>query len=375
MKARSPIGAAAAVALGYLLLLAARTDALLPGHVNWAKPWDHQKYLFMAGHPLDLRLAPFSWRLAGPLLAGALPFSTSTSFRVVGFVAVWATAVAMFVLLRRLGMDGVLAGAGMLLFLSVGWATGYLLYNFWLPDGLAFLCVVVVAVAAVDRRPLLFAAVLVAGVLVKEQVLLAAPLWWSFGPDRRRFVEAGLLAAPAIAVLAAVRVLLPSGNEDAGYLAALPFGLNAYDALPSDPASLYEKFSPVREGYPWLVAEWSVQVFGTLLPLSLAAWQENLRALARWWPLAVLALAQPLLASNTHRLVVLAFPVVVVTATQGLGALRDRFGPWLLALPVALLALDVAAPRNTSRLLLETAVVAGAAAFAALAARNGRMHT
>ena len=361
----------------YLLLLLARTDVLLPGHPNWTRPWDHQKYLLMAEQPFELRIAPFSWRVLGPLLSWVLPFPTTTSARVVGFVALWATAVAVFVLLRRLGFDDLAAGAGMLLLLTVGWATGYLLYNFWLPDGLALLCVVVLAIAAVDRRPLLFAAVLVVGVLAKEQVLLAAPLWWSLTTERlvdwRRLGQAALLAAPAVAVLVAVRLLLPAGNEDAAYLASLPIDLNAYDTLPSDPVSLYEKFQPVRQGYPWLVAEWSVQVFGPLLLLALAAPRRSLDVLLRWSPLVVLALLQPLLASNTHRLVVLAVPAVVVMATTGLDALRDRVGTAVLSAPAALLVLDLVAPRNTSRLLVEAAVLVAAIGIARVAGADGRM--
>jgi hypothetical protein len=212
--------------------------------------------------------------------------------------------------------------------------------------------------------------VLVAGVLVKEQVLLAAPLWWSFEPDWRRLRETALLVAPGAVVLVAVRLLLPAGNEDPSYLASLPIGLNAYDTLPSDPVSLARKFAPARSWGDLLLP---VEVFGPLMLLSLAAWRENLRTLGRWWPLVVLALAQPLLASNTHRLVVLAFPVVVVMATQGLGALRDRFGPWVLALPIALLVVDLVWPRNTSRVLVESAVVVAAGAFARLLGRDGRM--
>jgi hypothetical protein len=332
----------------------------------------------MAEHPFDLRISPFSSRIVEPLLAGALPFSTTTSFRILGFLALWAAAVAMFVLLRRLVGDDLVAGAGMLLFLSVGWATGYLLYNFWLPDGIAILCIVVLALAAVDRRPVLFAVVLVVGALTKEQVLLAAPLWWTLTADRlpdwRRLGEAVLLAAPAFLAFVAVRLLLPAGNDDAAYVASLPIALNAWDTLPSDPRSLYETFSPVRPRYWWLAAEWTGQVFGSLLVLGLAAPRRNIVTLLRWSPLVAGALLQPLLAANTHRLVVLAVPAAVVVATQGLQALRGRFGTAVLVAPVALLVLDLAGPRLNSRLLLDTAVLVAAGGIAIGLRRDGRMH-
>ena len=331
--ARAPLLVAGAIAVGYLLLLGAVVDPLLPGHANWDKPWDHQKYLAMAEQPLDLRIAPFSWRLIGPLIAGILPFSISTSFRVIAFLALWLTAVAMFVLLRRLGHRDVLAAVGMLLFLSLWWVTGYPLYNFWLPDVLVYLSVLVLAIAVVDRRPVLFAVVLVVCVLAKEQVLIAAPLWYGLSTrrllDGRRLGEMVMVALPAFVLLVAVRIVLPAGNTDSAYIAQLGLTLNVYDHLPPDPQVLFQKFGTLRlPTYGVLAQEWTLNAFGVLPLLGLATMRRSAVTVARWAPFLALVYAQPLLASNTTRLIALAFPVTVIVAVDGLAAIQRR-----LALP------------------------------------------
>src|SRR6476620_11084421 len=212
---RARLGLASTVALGWVLALVAKTQPLLPGHPNWSKPWDHQKYAALAAHPFDMPVTPFRWRLLVPLMARALPFGEAMSFRVLTILAVWLTAVAMFVLLRRVGFDDRLAGAGMLLFLTFGWLTGYPLYNIWLPDAMVCLVIVLLAIAALDRRPVRFAVLLLIGALMKEQALIAAPLWYTLTTDRlvdrRRVLTTALLSLPALIALGGLHLLLPAG--------------------------------------------------------------------------------------------------------------------------------------------------------------------
>ena len=375
--ARAPLFVAGALALGYLLLLGTVVDPLLPGHGNWDKPWDHQKYLAMAEQPLDLRIAPFSWRLLGPLIAGILPFSISTSFRITASLAVWLTAVAMFVLLRRLGHRDVLATVGMLLCLSLWWVAGYPLYNFWLPDALVYLSVLVLAIAAGDRRPVLFAIVLVVGVLAKEQVLIAAPLWYGLRTGRlfdgRRLAEMVAVAFPALVLLVAVRIILPAGNTDPAYLAQLGLALNVYDQLPPDPQVLFQKFGTLRlPAYRVLTQEWTSNAFGVLPLLGLAALPRSLVTLARWAPFIVLVYAQPMLAANTTRLIALAFPVIVILAVDGLAAIQNRLALpdlSLLAGAGSLLGGDLLAGSRTGAPVHEALLLAVTMASAAVLAR------
>lgn len=372
---RRELAVVAGVALAVTVLILLRNQPLAPGHENWLRPWDHRKYLFMAEHPFSLRLAPFSWRLLGPWLAGLLPVAPLVAFRSIAFVSIWLTAVVLHVLLRRQGHPPHLAAGGMLAFLSVGWATGYPLYNSWLPDALAFLVVALAVLAARDQRPVAFAALLVVGVLARETVLFVAPLWYGLNVakpvDRHRLVETIGLAVPAVVVGLAVRLLLPAANTDAAYVASLGMPLNAWDRLPADPVSLFEVFGePLRlPALPALVPAWIVGVFGTLPLLAAAAGRRALVTLLRWSPFLLLVLAQPLFAANTLRLVALAFPAVVVVATDGLAALerRLRLSPAaVVAIPLSLVAADLAVPGNAVWFVPELLLVGGLLALGAL---------
>jgi len=362
------LGLAVGLALTITLLVLLQNDPLVAGHPNWSRPWDHQKYLFMAEHPFELRLAPFSWRILGPFVAGLLPFGLAASFRLVAVASVAGTAVVLFVLLRRRGHAPHLALAGMLAFLSIGWVTGYPLYNSWLPDALAFLFVALAVLAAHERRPVAFAAVLVAGVLTRETVLFVAPLWYGLHAarliDRKLLAQAVGLALPALAAVVAVRLALPADNTDPSYLAELDLSLNEWDTRSTDPLSLFELFGePVRlRWWPVLVSAWVGGAFDTLPLLALFAWRRNLVTALRWSPFLVLVAAQPLFAANTFRLIALAFPLVVIVAVDGLAALQRRLGlddAWVVAVPGALVVADLLVPGNAIWLVPELFLVAG----------------
>lgn len=330
------------------MALAAKTHALLPGQPNWSKPWDHEKYRALASHPFDMPVAPFRWRLLVPLMARALPFDTATSFQVLSIGAVWLTAVAMFVLLRRIGFDDCLAGAGMLLFLTFGWLTGYPLYDVWLPDAMVCLVIVVLAIAALDRRPVLFAVLLVLGALMKEQALIAAPLWYTLNTDRlldrRRLVMTTLLCLPAVVALGGVHLLLPAEPITATDAARTGIHLNQWDLLPQNPSVLFATFGQPRLAtYPLLAVNWTIGAFGTAALLALCAARKNARVAARWLPFLALIYLQPLFASNTKRLIALAFPVMVIMALNGIIELRARLRlhpSVVLAIPAVLLVPD-----------------------------------
>lgn len=311
-----------------LLALVGQVDVLDETHRNWPKPWDHQKYGYMADHPFDLRLSPFGWRILGPLLASVLPVANDVAFRIVGFSALWGTSIMVFLLGRRARFSDAASACGSLVYLGTWWSTGYLLYNPWLPDALAFLVVAVLALLAMDRKAWQFAAVLVVGVLVKEQVLLAVPLWWTLSEKPRNWrplLQAGALALPALVVIACVRFGLPARNSDPSHIRALGLDLNAYDRLPQDQKVLFEKFGRDRlEDLPAHVFDWTRVVFGTWPLLGLVDLRRAGMVLLRWSPFLAGVYAQTLVASNTHRLVALAFPVVALLVAGGVDRLRER---------------------------------------------------
>ncbi|HVP13219.1 MAG TPA: hypothetical protein VMV94_18740, partial [Phycisphaerae bacterium] len=110
-------------------------------------------------------------------MAKVLPFKTQTNFLVITFASLWATGLGMYWLARALGKSRVLAMFAMLTFFSVGWATKYAVFDFWLPDPAALAITTLAMCCLLTRRPAAFAVLLVLGALVKESVLFVAPLW------------------------------------------------------------------------------------------------------------------------------------------------------------------------------------------------------
>lgn len=119
-----------------------RTDFLIQSHPDFAKPWDHHKYIYMAEHPFQFHVPPFCWRILYPLCAYLLPFSLQTSFLVLSFISVWFSGILLFFLLTKLDLTPPTSIIGMLMFYSSSWATKWLLFDFWIPDGMYLLLLI-----------------------------------------------------------------------------------------------------------------------------------------------------------------------------------------------------------------------------------------
>ena len=318
----------ASLALGLLWM---RTDHLTPGHPWWSFPGDHHIYLFMSEQPVgSLHLAPWGWRILNPWLAGLLPGSEQFGFQVVCLVSLIVCAVCVHRTCLVLGFDRRLALCGFLLFISLSFATKYVMFDFWLADPLAFAFVALAVLLAVEQRPLGFAICLAVGVLAKESVLFAAPLLYTFGAERpldRRAMRRVIVAtAPALMVLLALRIAIPAWNGQP-YALGLPHLIAAnartvpdYSALAVAPEVLARRVSELPATLVRVVS-----AFGLLVGVLPLLGGGRARALAaRFAPFLVLAALQLVFAHNTERLLVLAFPAVIPLALCGLQALRAR---------------------------------------------------
>jgi len=169
------------VVFGFALLLTEalwlRTARLTIGSRAFGRAGDHHVYLLMATtHAFSFHIAPYCWRVVVPLAARSLPFDAQTDFEVIAFAAVSLTGAAVYFLVARLGFSPARAGASMVLYFSLGWATKYNLRDFWLTDGAAILFVVLALLCLLTRRWALLTLVLAVGVAVKESVIFVAPL-------------------------------------------------------------------------------------------------------------------------------------------------------------------------------------------------------
>lgn len=318
------LGSAGLMALAWL-----RTDHLVPAHPWWTFPGDHHIYLYMAEHPVgDLHLAPWGWRILEPAIVRVLPGSPLAGFQIVSVASLTVAATCVYLICRELGFDRWLAACGLLLFASLSFATKYLMFDFWLTDPLAFAAVALAVLFAVQDRIVPFAICLAAGVLAKESVLFAAPLIYTFHATRPIDVPAlrrAILAiAPAVLLLVAVRIAIPAWNGQP-YAAALPapIAANARTVPDYSALAIVRDTMSGRDLWGTLVA--TVSSFGLLVGLLPFLGGPQARRLAlRTSPFLLLVLLQLVFARNTQRLVVLAFPVVVPLAVDGLATLRRR---------------------------------------------------
>jgi hypothetical protein len=343
---------------------------VVPGHPNYPKPWDHHKYIWMAtDDPLDFHVAPFCWRVLVPALAKALPFDLEWSFFLIAFAGVWMTGVVVYCLALRWLSSPSYGLVALLMWVSLGWAGKLVLRNFWLPDSLAFFFVALAVYAILARRDALFVASVALGVLAKESVFFVVPLYYTLRTER--WIDLGLLkrcallALPSALMLVLLRVFIPALNEDPAYLSTLPETVR----LVQEGASSYgyrELFLSVgverlRNISAWDLYAYSAGTFGVILLLPLFALRRTGVLLLRFLPFLLLVYAQLFFAVNTERLLVLAFPAVLLMALAGIEGISERLsiGPgWFVWLAFAFVALTVGFPNYFSVAQLAAQVVA-----------------
>lgn len=329
---RAGILTAASLVVFSLSVLWLRTARLSPPDPAFYQPADHHIYAFMAAHPIsDFHVAPWCWRILGPALAGSSGLPVDRAFQVITFLSLSATGLLTFLILRRLGADAHLSLLGVLLFMSLGYATKFNIYDFWLSDPLAFAFTAAAFLFVLLRWDVPLAICLAVGVLAKESVLFAVA--FHYGMRARRPIDAkaavttAMLALPALAVLLGVRTAIPAWNGRPDYLATLPFPIrrNARTIPSYDLGTLVSVTVQRRHLGETLVR--TVTSFGAIVPVLAAVGVYSARRLAvRFAPFVLVVLSQLLFAQNTQRLVVLAFPALVVLAVFGLRWLRDERG-------------------------------------------------
>ena len=326
-------------------LLVVRTDLKTIGTAAFADPgWDRHLYIEMARRgPFDFRLAPYCWRILEPALAASLPLGLQASFMTVTFAALAGLGVAIYGLVRTAGFSPSHAVVALLLFFSLGWGPKFVVSDFWVPDALGTLFVVLALIFALRKRPVETAITLAAGVLAKESVLFVAPLFYTLHArslvDWRQLRTALLVVAPAVVVLVALRLLIPAANGDAAYTATMPPVISRFPEL-FPPYSYADRFKEIARESRWAHRSWAdfdtffTDPFGiAVLALALIGIVRKPLFAARLAPFVVLVYSQLLFATDTQRLIVLAFPALALLAMPGL----DAVASWLRVRPVVFL--------------------------------------
>ena len=339
-----------AILVGLVFCFTRRLDASAP---EFPLPWNHYKYAYMAeGHAFDFHIAPFCWRLLEPLLVHLLPLPTQTGFLMVCFVSLVGTATLVYYIAKEMAWPEPYPLIALLLFFVPTFTCRELAFDFWNVDGLLFFLITLAIWAAVSRRTILFAVALMLAVATKESGIFIAPLFYSLnaariidGPWLKRTI---LAVAPAVAVLVAIRVLIPAWNNDPQYAASLGESLS-HVVIGKRIYGFSDSFREIGlmhlRNFSLLdIRELTVFTFGILIILPLFALRRNGELFLRYAPFIVLSYAQWLVATDTQRLMALAFLPFILMSLNGLRLLAEAgsFDPlWLVALPLIIFVLSL----------------------------------
>jgi len=323
---------AAAVSCVLMAGLTFTTPLMTYDTVKFYAPLDHHKYIYMAQFPFKLHIAPFCWRILNPLLVRILPFSLPMNFLFISLISLIATGILSFSILKKIKKDFVLSLAGVILFFSLSWATRIPLFDFWLPDSLAFLFMAGGIYAILINKDYLFFLCLTLGVLVKESVIFIVPLYYTLKAkrliERRLLAKTALIAGIPILLLFSLRHFIEPLNGNPDYMARIPSYLMGKGEM--QPYSLTLLFRTIGleriKSFSFAaVRQWTLEPFSLLaILLALISLKKNMRLFVRLSPFLLLVYSQLFFAHDTQRLLVYGFFAVLILAIEGLGVLRDR---------------------------------------------------
>lgn len=312
---------------------------------------DHHSYRSMSSTPwLSTHYAPWGWRILVPYIAKALPIANQNGFLLVCALSLTLTGVLLYYLGRALHFRVPLALAATMLFFTVGWATKFLVFDFWLPDAAAFAFITACLLCVVTRRDLWFLALLAVGVAAKESVIFVAPLFYTLRAERlidwRLAVRTVAVTLPAIVVLFGIRVVL---GQSGHYGYARNFARIGARRL--EHFSFPDMWNGYLHSYGILLA---------LLPMITLVLYPKM--VLRLLPFMALIGSQLLFALNIYRLTTYGFPAMIVLSLMALGwmATKWRLNPWyFLAAPVLIfLAEQASAFRRPAPLAVQAGIVA-----------------
>lgn len=337
--------------IGLLLSYISAYNALLTeDHPNYSEAWDHHKYRYMAENGVgNFHIAPFAYRIGWPWFLSIFPGDLQINAQWLTLLFLWLTLLALTLLLRSMKFRWREVYWAILAMLSIGMFAKFQLAFFWLVDPLLFFLFTLSLWANHERRNRLLVFLLVLGTLVKENMLFLLPIIYLSRATSiidfkiiRQTVILGLL--PIITFLS-LRWITPARNNDLQYLEKLGpqltnvhLGGSEYDYWSTLTGVLQARL----EAFEWTTFA-SFYIFAAfpvfLVVLALiGTWQQKHKSLP-WLILIGLSYLQLLFAMDTARLLVLAFPAMIILSLYGICYLEAKYHyqHWILWVPPATL--------------------------------------
>ncbi len=295
-------------------ILLCTTDLLLISSPAFNEPGDHHTYLYMAQHPLEPASPPFAYRFLYPWIAHLLPFDIESSFLVLALFCTTMTGVFLYLFLREY-FSVVLGLVGVVLYYSLEYGARFQLYDFWLPDSMAFMMTAMAFWAISTKRYNTYILLTAAGVLCKESILITFLVYFlSIGnadtTGIQRYINRATIKTMAYSISPALLVYIVS---------RLVIPINStitYDPLYLLSTIGYNRILTLGDfWYRYLITSWGLLLL--VLPL-LNPVVDLLKAARKYLPYVIGVYLQLFVASNNERLIVLAFAPVILVSVAGI---------------------------------------------------------
>ena len=311
-----------------VVLVALTVHPLYTNHEFFQKPnWDHHAYITMAEvGPGNYHIAPYAWRPLLPTLAWASPAADQVDFFAITFISLTVSGLLLYQLALSLSDSRVVAAASILGFASIPWTFEFLIWDFWLPDGIQMLFFCSTLWASTTNRIWITPIIAIAASLNKETGVLIGPLVLfasTFVKQRYGHVKlAAICLGISIIVLISLRLVIPSGNSDEVYIQSLSYE-NQQIAETIGKYSILTNLK--RFGLEVRLRDLSFQAFysysiGTFGPLVILAFLVMIKAERRFFWYASLPLSlvylQIMIAENVERLIVAGAPVATLISVK-----------------------------------------------------------
>lgn len=314
------------------LLIFYKTDKITYSHSLFPMPWDHHKYIFMALNNLDFHIAPFCWRILVPILASILPFELSINFQLIAFFSIAFSGYFVFLIGRKIFENDVIGFGMILAFYTSSFAVKYPIHDFWLPDALVIFLISAGIYSILIKNNLTFLLIIVLGALTKESVLFIIPLYYTLNTkqifDKKLLFRTFVFLIIGLSILILVRVLIPPLNHNHEYVSRFPLHLK----LVQNESSFYSfgylfktiGLERIKNFSLKFLYKISVYVFTSYFIFMFFHIKSLLKWSIKFLPYLILVYSQLLFAINIERLVVLAFPFVLISAFAGLNKVGEK---------------------------------------------------
>jgi hypothetical protein len=239
----------------------------------------------LRGNPAELPWGPLAFRVLPSAFVAWMPFDIPTGFLVVNVLSVLGAAILLLRLLGRFGTPPPIALLALVWWLSLPMGLRWAIYYPVLGDAFGFFVLVALILCALERRLVLFAVALGAGVLARENLVMTIPFLWRAhvrSAPVRWTVLVALASVPAIAAFLLIRAFPPVAP------AAGSGALTQATVVAHELALIFEN----QSGQAWRVLLAAPLSLGLLLVIPLLRIRATLRFLSRemhWMYFAALA--------------------------------------------------------------------------------------